>query len=367
MDHVLAGPLASALDRTLELSLIDGDWRAALSCFADAAGAAGAVLVREKPRETPVLFATASIAEPVADYVAGRAPPDRRAIRVSPELESGFLTDFDCFSPAEIAHDAFYADFLRPLGLGWHACALIANRGDGERFYLSLKRTYRAGHYENSDIALLDAALPRLRLAHGLAGLRHELETGAAADDGARRGRAIFRIGTDGRARALNAAAEALAETDLEIRQHRLYARLPGEQIKLDRVLAAARLSPTRTGLAVLSTAQAARRLILRAASLTGEARAVFGTAGVLLTAEAWQPPLTSPPECVTALQEAFGLTVMEARVASLVAAGVALANAALLFAISEGTARNHLKAGMAKAGVSRQAELAALVSRLTG
>lgn len=367
MDAVEAAPLQRALDRTLELSLIDDDWRRALSCFSEAAGAAGAVLVRERPARKPVLLSTASIAEPVAAYAAGQAPPDQRAARVWPEMGGGFVADLDCFSRAEIERDMFYAEFLRPLGLGWHACALLAERPGGERLYLSLKRRFRAGHYQRAELRLLDAALPRLRLAHDLAGLRSDLELGLSSRSHAERGRAIFHIGQDGRARALNETAGKLVGTELHIRQGRIFSQLPGEQAKIDRLLATARLSPARSGLAVLATATASRRLILRAVALTGESRAIFGTAGLLLTVEPWQPPLKPPVEFVAALREAFGLTPMEARIAALVASGVSLMNAALMSAISEGTARNHLKTGMGKAGVSRQAELAALVSRLTG
>jgi DNA-binding CsgD family transcriptional regulator len=64
-------------------------------------------------------------------------------------------------------------------------------------------------------------------------------------------------------------------------------------------------------------------------------------------------------------LRDIFGLTLGEARVASLVSSGVAPKEAADRLGIAEDTARNVLKRVFAKLDVSRQSELAALLGRL--
>jgi DNA-binding CsgD family transcriptional regulator len=69
------------------------------------------------------------------------------------------------------------------------------------------------------------------------------------------------------------------------------------------------------------------------------------------------------PPEA--ALRAAFGLTAAEARLASRLAAGESLADAADALGIAKNTARFQLRAVFAKTGVSRQGELVAALTRL--
>jgi DNA-binding CsgD family transcriptional regulator len=63
-------------------------------------------------------------------------------------------------------------------------------------------------------------------------------------------------------------------------------------------------------------------------------------------------------------VRDLLGLTLGEARVAALVAAGVSPRDAAQKLGISEETARTVLKRVYTKSGVTRQSELAALIAR---
>ena len=69
------------------------------------------------------------------------------------------------------------------------------------------------------------------------------------------------------------------------------------------------------------------------------------------------------PPEA--SLQELFGLSSAEARLASRIATGESIDRIADEFRISKETARNHLKSIFAKTGVHRQAEFVALMASL--
>ncbi len=64
-------------------------------------------------------------------------------------------------------------------------------------------------------------------------------------------------------------------------------------------------------------------------------------------------------------IAEAFNFTPAEARIAALIAQGLELETVASKFKISINTARTHLYSAFSKAGVSRQAELSALLSSL--
>jgi DNA-binding CsgD family transcriptional regulator len=70
-------------------------------------------------------------------------------------------------------------------------------------------------------------------------------------------------------------------------------------------------------------------------------------------------------PADPTIVRDLLGLTLGEARVAALVGAGSPPRNAAKTLGISEETARTVLKRVFQKVGVSRQGDLAALLTKL--
>ena len=75
-----------------------------------------------------------------------------------------------------------------------------------------------------------------------------------------------------------------------------------------------------------------------------------------------WRDARTFEP---TILRDLLGLTLGEARLAALVGAGLPPKEAAQKLGIAEVTARSVLKSVFVKAGVSRQSELASLLTRL--
>jgi DNA-binding CsgD family transcriptional regulator len=75
-------------------------------------------------------------------------------------------------------------------------------------------------------------------------------------------------------------------------------------------------------------------------------------------------PGRNDPPDPAV-VRDVLGVTLGEARVAALVGAGMPPGEAAQKLGITQETARTALKRVFAKVGVSRQSELAALLSRL--
>jgi DNA-binding CsgD family transcriptional regulator len=175
----------------------------------------------------------------------------------------------------------------------------------------------------------------------------------------------VFAIDRAGRASLLVGARAEMLGRDLLLVNGRIVAPYPPDRPALDAAVARAIGSPGRSGVVALSSLDARRRLIVRTVPVTGVARDAFGAAAALAIVRVWPRPAGSRGETVAALREAFGLTATEAEVAALVAMGLPPKLAALLLVIDEGTARNHLKAAMSKAGVHRQAELAGLTGSL--
>jgi DNA-binding CsgD family transcriptional regulator len=75
--------------------------------------------------------------------------------------------------------------------------------------------------------------------------------------------------------------------------------------------------------------------------------------------------PKANEPADPAVVRDILGVTLGEARVAALIAAGVPPRQAAEQLGITEETARTVLKRVYSKVGVSRQNELTALLSRL--
>src|ERR1700730_2321504 len=147
--------IKAATDDLVAAALTGDGWEAALAGFAEAAGAHGAVIMRTRPNRLLSVVTSEEIAEPVADFVAGRAPPSSRYFRVRPGRTVGFRVDHDDYSDGELAADPYYQEFLRPHGFFWHANALLMSIG-GETVELGLKRRLRAGPYLREDAILLD-------------------------------------------------------------------------------------------------------------------------------------------------------------------------------------------------------------------
>lgn len=75
--------------------------------------------------------------------------------------------------------------------------------------------------------------------------------------------------------------------------------------------------------------------------------------------------PRTDDPPDPALVRDILGLTLSEARLAALVGSGLRPGQAAVRLGITEETARTALKRVFAKVGVSRQSELAALLTKL--
>ena len=115
------------------------------------------------------------------------------------------------------------------------------------------------------------------------------------------------------------------------------------------------------------STTPPARPAALRAVALDGAARDLFARDVALLLVDPWRRSGAPSAQATAILRAAFGFTAAEATVAALIAAGASAPDIAARLSIAPGTARNHLKSAMAKAGTPRQTEFALLCGRLIG
>ena len=329
----------------------------ALEQLSRSIGAEGATLIRSRGAVTLDLAASESLAADVATYALGDRPRDPREKRVLPLLTEGFRVDGDDFTADEIRQDAFYQEFLRPRGLGWHACALLAGGGAADSVHLSFKRKLKAGPFSDRDLALLSAQLPLLRAAVAFSrrlggdGFAHERLIATEA-------RGLYGIDADLKVSLLHSTAET--DFVLAIRRGRLVALQRRNQIKLDAVFAGAAQGQSR---AAMLQDEAGRRWAFRVDVSPATGRVGPFTALAALTC---LDAVSAPgPATVRTLSDLFGLSTAEARIAIWIAQGFSIEDVAAQFLIRPGTVRNHLKAIFQKMGVSRQTQLSALMLRL--
>ena len=334
---------------------VDG-MAAVLQQVADAVGAEGATMTLSHGATQLGAVFTPSLQGYVGHYLADDRPPDPRPARVNPTLAEGFRLDQDDFTEAELARDPYYQELLRPLGFGWHACALLEGAPGGDTVNLTLRRTLAQGRFEHEQMQLLDAQLPLVRATARMTQLIGGL-AGAPPDSR----RALF--GFDAKSAAFTIRQDGEASELLSVRAGRLVAHGPGHQRRVQATIERANVQRRQTS-CILADASDRWWLfsVTPAAVMVPAALTPFISWASLVPYERSD---AAHRERAQALAELFGLSPAEARVAGLIGDAKSVATTARALGASSGTIRNHLKAIFSKVGVRRQAELVAVLARL--
>jgi DNA-binding CsgD family transcriptional regulator len=166
----------------------------------------------------------------------------------------------------------------------------------------------------------------------------------------------------DGFVADVNAAAEAIFDTDVKIKDRRLFVRDAAARALLneaiDHLKTSPRLGPLPTG-PIIVQRQDKMPVIVRIWRFGGAAPLPAREVRALLTLNALGPK-PGPPAAI--LARTFCLTPSEAKLACVIARGASPGIAARELKISRETARNHLKSVFAKTNTHRQSELVALL-----
>ena len=355
--------IKDAVEEIKAAAVLGDGWEDALNRFAYAAGAHGAVLMRNRRNRLVAAITTDEVAAAVKAFAAGAAPPNSRYSRLRYDRQPAFRVDHDDYTNAELARDPFYQEFLRAVGFFWHAnVPLVIGRNDIVE--LSLKRRIQYGPYDRADAALLDVVVPDLLVACRLAKQRLDAEARGMARLLEQRGTPVFQLDSWGRVLSQHCATEADPACPVQVIGRRLIAADPIAQPLLEQALARVRASPRSHALVPLTGPQD-RRYFLQLLSVPGRARDIFLSAAVLavLIDAGDRPPRTALD--AAAVAHAFALTDREADVTCLLAEGMTITDAARTLSMRTGTARVHLRSIFEKTGTNRQAELVALLGRL--
>jgi DNA-binding CsgD family transcriptional regulator len=351
-------------------------WPSTLQVIADCFGDAGAILIYGRDDGSFGVITSPSLKTVAAEYGAHWSERDIRANRARERgyfFKRDVITDRDLLTPEEIETDPFYADFLKRHGLQYFAAATVSPDPHIE-VAVSVQRVRGKPEYSEDELKVLERLAPHvetsLRLSiHLMDSQAVSVGMGAAM---ARIGIGVFALDSLGRVVSSNAASRALLGDGLDVVKERLVLANPaasGEAIvAIRQALDGNPEALGRETKPVLVHREPPKRplvLYVLPIPVSGHANDRFLTrarAVVLL-----MNPAAAGVADPSLVRDILGVTLGEARIASLIGSGLSPKEAAEKLGITEETARSVLKRVFSKVGVSRQSELAVLISRLSG
>lgn len=361
-----------SLDALMSASASLGDavvdpaaWPSVMEDMSRAVGAVGAVLLQGDVR-TPDVPRTPGVSEAIDAYFRdGWHRRDVRAERAVPLALRGqpVVIDQDILSLDELRKDAFYNECCMPNGLQWWA--VVCCWAGTALWGFSLQRTPAQGPFEPEDKRVLAQISRRLSEAATLSqAVSRSVLTGIASALNLVQQPAVI-VDRLGFVLDTNAAAEQLFDSEICVHNRRLCLADKCAKAELERFVDATRIAgdtdPLPAGPIVVRR-QLRPPMLIRILPIEAAARSPFlGARAVLMLLDLGE---RSAPHSGL-LAQVFALTAAEAKLASLIGAGHSIERAADRLGISSMTARTQLKAVFAKTDTHRQAELAALLSRL--
>jgi DNA-binding CsgD family transcriptional regulator len=277
----------------------------------------------------------------------------------------GALTENDIFTPAEIARDPFHQEFIIPSGFASFA-GLVLAKAPNLMLSASIYRRPTQGHYERSEIELINKLVTHLRAAGRVAMRIGMSATLRMTEAFTASGQPVALIGRDGRVVHMSAPFERLVRDGIHVKRGRLGCWQPEAdrdlRVAIDRAATYDGIVREPSASIILPRRNGLRPLIADVIPVLGAAQDIFHLVSALAILTDLEAANFNPAE--TALQRAFGLTPAEARLAAQIATGRTLPEIALTERTARETLRSRLKAIFDKTGTGRQTELALLLSR---
>lgn len=352
-------PAESLEDLIYEAAIVPERWTDVLDHLSQIAGAQGAVLLAADMQNLRWLSSQA-LTGVMEDFASGGwAGVGTRTQRLLHARHAGFILEEDVYSEQEIEDDVLIRDFLRPRGLGWGtATALPLPTGDTLIF--SIERRYADGPVPRAATETLDSLRPHLARA-ALLSARLKLERVRAAVEALEMIELPAAILTHkATLQTANGSFAQLIPSLVRDRRERVALADPAADVLLAQALSA---GPARESRSIpIPTDGRHPAMIAHLIPMRGLARDIFAGSASIMVMMPVLPGRVPGPELLAGL---FDLTAAEARIARGVAGGATLAVMATAQGVSVETIRSQLKATFAKTGVTRQVDLARLISGL--
>ena len=353
-------PLIAACVRINDAALTGTGWSDALESLALAAGSRGVMIMHNRDRKLISFVSDKNIAEPVADYLAGKAPPNARQ-NIRHDFDDGFRFDYDDFDSGSISRDPYYQDWLRPIGMHWHANARLAIQGTDE-IAISFKRELKHGHYEAEDKRILNLILPHIRASSQIAECVLDAESRGMARALHQRGRDVLEFDSRGHVRRQHGRFDG-SDGPIAVWRRQAISAEPQAQSELARAIDKAARTPRQPAIVHLNDS-AGQRYVFQILPVLGQARDVFfatTAVGVLLG----RSKASNSRIDTDLAKDLFSLTFREAQIVGLLCKGSSTHEIAATLAVGPETVRFHLKAIFEKTGGRRRSEVIALLAQL--
>ena len=369
------GAFVRAVEAIYATAIAPGTWPAALQAIADLFDDVGAVMTYRRADGRFGVVVSPRLGAGQVEYNREWYRHDIRAVRM---IERGFLLSGDVATDHNLGlveeHDRhpFFTEFLSRFGLRWFAAISICPDPNVD-VVVSLQRSSEKDDYNAREVATLSRIARHAEQALRLGTRLIEAEAGSAGlrETFARLNMGVVLLDGAGRIVFSNETAKRFLAGPLDASGERLTARAIPDRPVLQAAIEAA-LQPGSDHAASVSprpillqsdreSRVAVYVLPLRASLAPALEQFLVRSQAVVLMVEM----KAGDPADPALVRDLLGLTLGEARVAALIAVGVSPRDAAQRLGISEETARTVLKRVFTKSGISRQSELAALISKV--
>ena len=361
--------LASLHDATLD----DALWPATSALIDAACGVEGNALLvgAGPPDDVRVLFAQAYYrgrrsADLEREYLEVYHPIDERVPRVRQLPDSRLVHITDLYTAEELKTSPTYNEMM-PRTSMQDSLNVRLDGPDGSHITWAISDPVGPRGWEDPQLALIQGLLPHLRqfirvrqamVSAGVpdvvtSALLNNMRVGVIYLD--QRGRIVE---VNDRARTMLRQGDTLADRD-----GALFARIPADRARLERLVAAA--LPTASAPAVSGSMALRRPSVLLPFVVHVKPVSVrqmdFGARSAAVLVLITEPGHVSriDPALVA---ETLGLTLMESRMAAWLAEGRTISEIAVALGLTNGAVRWHLHQIYSKQGLSRQADLVRLV-----
>lgn len=363
--------LVACVDAIYTAASEPDSWPDALDSMAACYSAVGAVLMLRRSSGFYVTIASPALVAAAADYEAGGWRQDFMAARAieAVHLNSNTVyTDRHLATRQEIAQHPFYVDFRARHGLGPFLGAVVSPDPEVQ-VIISMQGALHRRPFSEAEVESFGRLVRHVERALVLSIRLIDAEAGksALADSLARLSCGAFFIGEDGRVTFANETARALIDGPLRITDGKLGTRhRDGGRLTETIADVLSRASNGDASPMLLYSGQGFDQpthvlYVLPTRGRSSQADMLSANVRAIVLALPWA---VGGPVDPAVLRDLLGLTLGEARVASLVGAGRTPREASQALGITEGSARTILKRVFAKVGVSRQAELATKLTR---
>ncbi|MEQ1671991.1 MAG: helix-turn-helix transcriptional regulator [Hyphomicrobium sp.] len=354
-------------------------WPDALTTISNALNAAGTLLYFQRADGSYSMLHSPSLDNVVNDFFTGGwATRDIRAIRSQEAGVFGkqtIVTDADVFTEEEMNTLPFYTELLAPHKLRWCMAASVSP-DPKEYVVFSVQQYATRGAFDQSSqkrLELLASHAERsLRLSCHL--MRAELANTALGDALNRVGCAVVLLDATAKPVFSNALGRNLAAKlgrysigdawPNPLRAPQNSSGIAALAAEIQQVNAH---GPSANNTPILMQNEAGERTVVYVLPVTKDGRSTlevsFGDVNTIVVAMTQQDNQPVDPAIV---RDMLGITLGEARVASLVGAGFSPREAAGKLGIAEDTARTVLKRVFSKVNVSKQSQLAILLTQLS-